>query len=184
MNKFMEIWKKPWPESNYEVSNYGNVRRELGKVVNNTMGGFRKVGGKNLSQKTKKNGYKEVSIYLTPSVGKMFYVHRLVAMAFIGELPDECEVNHKDGNKANNNLQNLEIVTPSENRLHAYHGLKKGIGVYKGSNHGMSKLNEEKVLKIRELYDGGKMPSELCIEFKVPYSTMCKICYRQTWKHI
>jgi len=180
----MENWKKPWPQSCYEVSDHGQVRRLQGYSINNTMGGKRKVGGKNLSQKTKKNGYKEVTIYEVPMVGKTVYVHRLVAMAFIGEIPDGYEVNHKDGNKANNLHNNLEIVTPSGNRLHAYHGLKKGIAIYKGSSHGMAKLNEEQVLKIRELYHGGKTPTELSMEFKTPFSTICKICYRETWKHI
>lgn len=48
------------------------------------------------------------------------YVHRLVAEAWIGEIPEGYEVNHKDGNKTNNEISNLKIVTPSENIRHSF----------------------------------------------------------------
>lgn len=51
---------------------------------------------------------------------KMFTVHSLIALTFIGERPHGYQVNHKDGDKHNNNADNLEYVTPSENGLHAY----------------------------------------------------------------
>lgn len=50
---------------------------------------------------------------------KQVFVHRLVAQSFIGEIDEEMVVNHKDGNKENNWLDNLEIVTQSENALHS-----------------------------------------------------------------
>ena len=69
-------------------------------------------------------GYKCVDLKVRGN-RKTMRVHRLVAMAFIGE-PSKEMVNHKDGNKTNNILSNLEWATRSENELHAYNtGLKK-----------------------------------------------------------
>lgn len=58
---------------------------------------------------------------------KQVFVHRLVAEAFIGEICNGMTVNHIDGNKANNNVSNLEIVTQSENALHSCYVLGNGI---------------------------------------------------------
>lgn len=70
------------------------------------------------------NGYKAVQFGQ-----KRIGVHRLVAMAFIPNPESKPQVNHKDGNKANNHVSNLEWVTGSENMVHAYnHGLVKKRG--------------------------------------------------------
>ena len=61
------------------------------------------------------NGYMQVKVS-----GKQIYVHRLVAQAFIPNPDNKPQVNHKDGNKANNNVNNLEWVTNKENISHAY----------------------------------------------------------------
>jgi HNH endonuclease/NUMOD4 motif len=180
-----QVWKiVPNTNNLYEASNFGMIRRCLGTIKNRPDGGVRKVGGKILSQKTKKNKYKEVSLYLEPQVGKMMYVHRLVYMAFVGDIPNGMSINHIDGNKANNNISNLELVTPSQNMKHAFDmGLSKN-PVFHGSNHGMAKLTEEKVLEIRDKYSKGIMPKELSKQYPIPFGTICKICYRKTWKHI
>lgn len=162
----MERWIKI--NDRYMVSDHGNIKSN--RCV--------------LSPKTKKNGYMEVALYLEPNKGKMFYVHRLVAKFFIGDLGYGFEVNHKDGNKDNNHIYNLEIVTPSENRKHAYHTLNKRIAHYQGSKHPCAKIKETDVSQIRSLYSDGVMPKELSEKFKIPKSTVCKIVYRSTWKHI
>ena len=57
--------------------------------------------------------------YYTFSFKKLYFVHRLIAEAFIPKLDGKNVVNHIDGNKLNNSVENLEWVTPRENRLHA-----------------------------------------------------------------
>ena len=66
---------------------------------------------------TDKDGYKKVPLYKDKKV-KNFFVHRLVATAFIPNPENKSQVNHKDGAKDNNNVDNLEWVTQSENRRH------------------------------------------------------------------
>lgn len=164
----MEIFKTIKSTNHtYEASNMGNIR---------------KVGGKNLSQKTKSNGYKEVAIYVD-KIGKSKYVHRLIAEAFIGDLDGKI-INHKDGNKANNNVCNLEIVTYSENSLHSVRVLGNKPVFFLGSKHGMAKLNEDIVLEIRSKYETNNSLKKLALDYNIPYSTIAKICYKQTWKHI
>jgi hypothetical protein len=63
-------------------------------------------------------GYMRITITKEGKM-KQVFVHRLVTQAFIGEVPQGYSVNHIDGNKSNNKLSNLEIVTFSENNLHA-----------------------------------------------------------------
>jgi hypothetical protein len=90
-------------------------------------------------------GYREVSIN-----GKFELVHRIVATCFIPN-PDNLPcVNHKDGNKLNNDIDNLEWCTHSENTKHAYiTGLEKKC---LGENHHAHKLTKENVLFIKAHY--------------------------------
>lgn len=118
-------------EGLYEVSNQGNIRR---------------VGGKVLSPKPGKLGYKVVSLTMN-GYFKKYLIHRLVADAFIPNPQDKPYVNHKDGNKSNNCVENLEWVTPSENIKHSYdYGLRLPI---RGENNSQCKLTEEDVKWIK-----------------------------------
>lgn len=65
------------------------------------------------------NGYKFVNLYKN-GISKNFYVHRLVASAFISDIPKDMDINHINGIKKDNKLSNLEIVTRSENIRHAF----------------------------------------------------------------
>ncbi len=79
-------------------------------------GRLRKDGTKYLRPHVHKTGYVYVAF-----AGELKLIHRLVIEAFRGQIPEGHETNHKDGNKLNNALYNLEIVTHSENMSHAYH---------------------------------------------------------------
>jgi hypothetical protein len=89
---------------NYEVSNYGNVRNVITKK---------------LLKPRLKRGYLQVVLYLDGR-RKNYNIHRLVALAFMPNKDRSLQVNHKDGNKQNNKLANLEWVTVSENLKHAF----------------------------------------------------------------
>lgn len=111
-----EIWK-PVPieglKELYEVSNFSNIRPRKQRP-----GNTRKVL-KNLKPKIMPDGYHNFRYSLN---GKQRYMawHRVVALAFIPNPENKKEVNHKDLDKSNNKIENLEWVTPKENIRHAW----------------------------------------------------------------
>lgn len=121
----MEIWKTIKGFENYEVSNFANVRNKTTNRI--------------LKQENNK-GYLRVSLSLKGMV-KRILVHRLVAINFINNKYKKPCVNHKDGNRLNNNLSNLEWVTFSENEIHSYNVL--------GKLNSQRKLTLENVLDIK-----------------------------------
>lgn len=96
----MKNWKTIKESKKYKVNKLGEVLGPSGKTL------------KPIKTKT---GYATIAISLGNRIVKRQYVHILVAETFIGKIPNEYVVNHKDGNKENNKLENLEIVTRSEN---------------------------------------------------------------------
>lgn len=107
-----EIWI-PIPnwEDLYEVSNKGNVRNKKTKKL-------RTLDMNNC-------GYYRITLY--NGIRERFFIHRLVATVFIDTDDYTKQVNHIDGNKANNSIDNLEWVTQSENEIHAIKNNLKGI---------------------------------------------------------
>jgi hypothetical protein len=110
----MEIWKEIENSKIYEISNYGNVRSidridNIGRIKN----------GKILKKTINKQGYEYVSLFYNNKKIKKT-VHRLVAKAFLNNKNDSLVINHKDGNKLNNNVSNLEWITQKENIRHAW----------------------------------------------------------------
>jgi hypothetical protein len=126
-----EIWKQILGfDGFYFVSNLGRIKSF--KILNTQ--NKNKIG---IIKKQRNNkGYKIISVKFN-KVKISLKVHRLVAMAFIPNPENKSQINHKDGNKSNNNVNNLEWATGSENVKHAFNtGLKEQ---YFGSEHYMSK---------------------------------------------
>jgi len=127
-------------------------------------------------------GYKRIPIkyangkYVTESV------HRLVAKAFIPNPENKPQVNHKDGNKLNNNVSNLEWATNEENAAHAAMNIKKNSR--KGSEVGNSKLKEEDVYMIHRLINEGKSLMEIATLTKTGKSNISEIKAGRSWRHL
>lgn len=123
-----------------------------------------------------KNGYLAVNLF-KHSKCKHFYIHRLVAEAFIPNPDNLSEVNHMDCNKHNNAVENLEWCDRKRNLNHSYeNGLKRT-----GELHGMHKLTECEVSEIRNLM--GNVPQcEIAKMFGVSQSTISSIKRGRLWK--
>lgn len=141
----------------YEVSNLGNVK-SLGRVVPYSDGRIRTYTGKllNPSEKGKREnaekGYLEVRLTDDNKISKNYVVHRLVATAFIPNPENKPTVNHIDGNKHNNNVDNLEWATYSENNQHAYDNNLKSDNVKVGKYD----LNSNLISVYNSIHEAGR----------------------------
>ena len=130
---------------------------------------------------THKRGYPNI-VARIDCESKTFRVNRLVALAFLDNPLGKPEVNHKDGNKRNNAVSNLEWATRSENELHAFAtGLKTGP---RGSRQGRSRLVEADVVEIVSRLRVGRGVGELAREFGVHQSTISDIKLGRSWAHL
>jgi len=133
-----------------------------------------------LKTEVMKKGYHRVKLY-KDSKGKKFFIHRLVAKAFIPNPENKDTVNHKDNDKSNNKVENLEWMTNRENYEHAQEN--NWALCHKGSGHPNSKLEEKDVLSIRKLRSKGIGVKEIAHRYKISDSHIYSICSYRTWKH-
>lgn len=125
--------------------------------------------------------YQIINLTLSDGSKKTFRLHRLVLMAFQPvENMQNLEVNHKDGNKMNNKLENLEWCTPSENQKHAFQtGLQKPRA---GSKSNFSKLTEDDIKLIFELRNEGFTQQEIAEQVGCTRSNISYILNKKTWQ--
>jgi len=125
-------------------------------------------------------GYHFVS--LTNKDGlREFQVHRLVLETFVEPCPDGYQTNHKDGNKQNNRLENLEWMTCGENHAHAF---KIGLRSNKGEHHSQARLKNGEVWLIKKLLWHKQLQKDVAKMFKVTVSMICLIGRGERWSHI
>lgn len=158
----------------YEVSRTGGVRRI-------------KSDGRRVEISPKETrGYMSVCLW---SGGKPHWkmAHRLAWESHVGPIADGLEVNHINGVKSDNRLENLEIVTRSGNALHMFRvlGHKKLPSPSLGEKNGSAKLTAEDVREIRRLSDSGEVSrKDLAARFGMTPEMIGNIARRQAWRHI
>lgn len=119
-----EIWKDITNyEDNYQISNLGNVRSK-DRTIYRVDGRKKTISGQPMKLSVDIHGYYKVNLRKNNKLNTA-RVHKLVANHFLKREMGKNIVNHKDGNKLNNCVDNLEFVTLSENTLHAIYTLKK-----------------------------------------------------------
>ena len=180
--------KEEWKDivgynGDYQISSIGRVR---------SFKEWRGTKQRILKPWTMKTGY--MAVVLTNGTSKKYLtVHRLIAKTFLNiEEGKEC-VNHKDGNKKNNDITNIEWCTYSENLIHAHRNGLRGIVEYKrGSENSNTKLSEEKVIEIRNKYKKRSYPQDqngysslrLAREYGVSKTAILYILNGRNWKYI
>lgn len=191
----MEIWKELIlsPLRTISVSSLGQVRLASGKL---TFG-------------TNSRGYR--SVYLAAvkgAVPKVSLVHRLVALAFLPNPLALPHINHLDGAKSNNRIENLEWCDQKMNAQHAHRtGLTTNFGdghwtrkepervrrgatcnltahQFIGERHPAAKLSEQDAKAIREARANGAKLRELALKYGVCESTVCAIARNRRWSHV
>jgi len=120
-------------ENYYEVSNLGNIR-SVDRYVKSKSNSRVLLKGKPMKYVVSIHGYKRITL-CKDGKHKQFFIHRLVALAFLKNSYNKPMINHIDGNKLNNELSNLEWCTHSENLLHAY---RTGLTIPKGNRKGIN----------------------------------------------
>ena len=175
-----EVWKDiSGYEGLYRVSNLGRVK-SLRRYVP-CKNGVRVVRERVLRPSVHRDGYLKIELRKN-AIGEHPMIHRLVALAFIPNPDNKTQVNHIDGIKRNNSVDNLEWCDQSENQLHAYkNGLQKPL---KGEQVKTSKLTEENIYQIFELSKQGVEQYNLAERFNVNQSTISRILNGKRWAHV
>lgn len=140
---------------------------------------FSEYSNRYLSFDITKEGYLRVYI-----AGKNYLVHRIIAKCFIENPDNKPEVNHKDCNKKNNHVENLEWVTRKENNNYSPTYLNRVKNIKRGEDNNFSRLTEREVLEIIKLLEYGEDNNYIAEIFNVTPKTIRNIKNLKTWKHI
>jgi len=136
-----------------------------------------KVYGREIATHVDPSGYRQV--YLMK--GKTIQAHRFLWEAIHGPIPPGLVINHLNGVKTDNRIENLEMVTTRENVLHAY---RTGLSSNKGMRHPKARLSNIRVMAIRALAEHGIAQAEIARMSGISRRQINEIVRRTSWSHI
>lgn len=168
----IEKWKPVvgW-ESVYEVSDMGRVKRGVDSPVWSA--------GRIKTPQLSPDGYPSLRL-VNGRRGLSCKIHRLVLEAFDRPRPERGEANHKNGNKQDNRIENLEWTTRSYNCWHNYN--KLGRERFTGEKNGRAILTWDIVRAIRKRREEGATQPQIAKEFGVYQSMISRILRKETWR--
>ena len=139
--------------------------------------------GKDLKHRRNDDGYAVVTMGSKKEGRRKECVHRLVAKYFLDNPNHLPEVDHKDNNRMNPDVHNLEWVTHEENIKRAY---ERGshVGRAVGEKNPRARLTDELVLLMRKLYKEGVTIQEMVEKYSYPWNTIGNAVKGITWKHL
>ena len=175
-----EIWKDiKGYEGLYQVSNRGRVK-SLERIVMRKNGRPYSVPELIKARQIDRKGYDRIGLNKNGKK-KRFFVHRLVLQAFNSSSDETLEVNHIDGNKLNNNVENLEWVTSSENSIHAF---KNNLHNHQGERNTNASITDSEAKEIKKLKGKGLTQKEVGEMFGTTYYVVANIWNRRGWTHV
>lgn len=148
-----------------------------------TNGDIKGPSGKLLKPRKNEDGYLIVTMGSSRIRRTSKFVHRIVAELFLPNPKGLSDVDHKDGNRANPDISNLEWVTHEENVRRSQ---ERGnhIGKATGEKNPRAKLTDEIVMKLREEYESGVSINTMTKKYGYPWSTISNAVKGITWKHL
>lgn len=165
-----EVWSAiPGYNGNFFASNLGRIKSYVGKE-------------RILKPRLDKDGYLRVRLTIGHKHRKHIFVHRLVMLAFVGECLPDHQVNHKNGVKSDNQLDNLEYCTDAQNKRHAF---DTGLRANKiGAESHAAKLTDGKVCEIKHLLAEGVEGAVIAAMFGMSRAQISRINTGKHWGHV
>ena len=169
---------------NIETEIWKDIKQYNGKYQASDNGRIRNAKKKVLKTFIDKSGYLLVSLY-KDGKNKTFRVHRIIYETFFGDIPNDFQINHKDFNRSNNKINNLEAVTREQNVKHSLHNTIRANAYDANGNRiskGNSKINKEIAEEIRTIYATEDVTyNDLAKAYGIKRSTVGDVITGKSW---